>query len=81
MVAAVVSLPQTSTVRIFVGAGMSIEVPRDAYDEALREAMQFRRVMFVGLTKTGCLVGSSAKELTEKGCFQLAFITPMDAAL
>lgn len=69
------------TVRIFVGAGMSIAVPRDAYDNALREAMHFRRVMYVGLTKTGCLVGSDQKQLREKGCFVTAFLTPMDAAI
>lgn len=67
-----------NTVRIFIGAGMSFEVPRGAYDEALTMATLSRKVWFVGLTKEGVEVGPSRADLFAKGCDQIAWVTPLN---
>jgi hypothetical protein len=75
--AAAVSAP----VRIFVGAGMSFDVPRDAYDEAQVLARQHRRVVFVGLMPVGCMVSMNRHELMREGAIAVSWITPGDASI
>ena len=70
-----------NTVRIFVGAGMSFEVPRAAYDEALLMATVSRKIWFVGLTKDGCEVGPSRECLFAKGCAHIAWVMPASKIL
>jgi hypothetical protein len=66
-----------STVRIMVGGGMDFHIPRKAYDEALTMATLQRKVWFVGIMPNGAAeVHPIRQELLDKGCEQVAWITP-----
>lgn len=71
----------TNTVRIFVGAGASFEVPRGYYDEALLMATLSRKVWYVGLKWDGVEVGPSRLALLDKGCDRIGWIVPADKIL
>lgn len=72
----------SNTVRIFVGGGMSFEVPRKAYDEALTMATLQRKVWFVGLHKAGAVeVGPSRAELYASGCEHIAWVSPLNSGM
>jgi hypothetical protein len=70
-----------NTVRIFVGAGMSFEIPRHAYDEALTLATVSRKVWYVGLRRDGVEIGPSRLDLLDKGCDRIGWIVPADKIL
>jgi len=71
-----------NTVRIFVGGGMSFEVPRRYYDEALTMATLQRKVWFVGLKNPGLVeVGPDRLQLLANGCHSVAWIMPMNSKM
>ena len=71
-----------NTVRIFVGGGMSFEVPRTYYDEAITMATLTGRVWFVGLKGTDEVeVGPDRLQLLANGCHSVAWIMPMNSKM
>jgi hypothetical protein len=70
-----------NTVRIFVGAGMSFDVPRSYYDEALLMATLQRKVWYVGLKRDGVEVGPIRADLLDKGCYCIGWIVPASKIL
>lgn len=72
----------TNTVRIFVGAGASFEVPRPVYDEALTMATLQRRIWYVGLHRSGrCEIAPNRLDLLDKGCGAIAWVCPAEHAM
>lgn len=74
--------PRPSVARVFIGAGLSFDVPRSIWDDATFQATRGRRVMFVALMPKGeYLISSSHDFLMGKGATAVAWITPQDSSL